>query len=222
LEQFAYVASHDLQEPLRMITSFMTKLEDRYASQLDERARRYIDFAVDGASRMRQNILGLLQYSRVGKGDAMPEKIDLNEVMEEVCLLHQNDILESGAEIKVDPLPVVHNYLAPVVQLFNNLVSNALKYRKPDVPPLIQVSAKQEGEYWQIAIRDNGIGIDKEYLQKVFVIFQRLVPKEQYDGTGIGLAVVKKIVENLGGKVWVESTPGEGSTFYFTIRSVMN
>lgn len=222
LEQFAYVASHDLQEPLRMITSFMTKLEERYAAQLDERARKYIDFAVDGASRMRQNILGLLQYSRVGKGDAQPEEIDLNEVMHEVCLLHQNDITESRAQINVDPLPVVHNYMAPVVQLFNNLVSNSLKYRKPDVPPVIQVSAKQEGNYWQIAIRDNGIGIEQEYLQKVFVIFQRLVPKEQYDGTGIGLAVVKKIVENLGGKVWVESVPGEGSTFYFTIRSVMN
>lgn len=222
LEQFAYVASHDLQEPLRMITSFMTKLEDRYAAQLDERARKYIDFAVDGASRMRQNILGLLQYSRVGKGDAQPEEIDLNEVMHEVCLLHQNDITECGAQVTVDPLPVVHNYMAPVVQLFNNLVSNAIKYRKPDVPPLIQVSAKKDDDYWQIAIRDNGIGIDKDYLQKIFVIFQRLVPKEQYDGTGIGLAVVKKIVENLGGKVWVESEPGEGSTFYFTIRSVMN
>ncbi len=222
LEQFAYVASHDLQEPLRMITSFMTKLEERYASQLDDRARRYIDFAVDGASRMRQNILGLLQYSRVGKGDAQPEDVDLNEVMHEVCLLHQTDINECKAEILVDPLPVVHNYMAPVVQLFNNLISNALKYRKPDVPPLIRVSAKQEGLYWQISIKDNGIGIEKEYLQKIFVIFQRLVPKDQYEGTGIGLAVVKKIVENLGGKVWVESVPGEGSTFCFTIRSVVN
>lgn len=220
LEQFAYVASHDLQEPLRMVTSFLTKLEERYAGLLDDRGRRYIEFAVEGARRMRQNILGLLQYSRVGKGDAIAEEIDLNDVMEEVCLLHQSDITESKASVIVEELPVIRNYMAPVVQLFNNLISNALKYRKPDLPPVIRVSAKEQGAYWQLAVSDNGIGIEKEYLQKIFVIFQRLVPKEQYDGTGIGLAVVKKIVENLGGQVWVESTPGEGSTFYFTIRSV--
>lgn len=220
LEQFAYVASHDLQEPLRMVTSFLSKLEERYATLLDDRGRRYIEFAVDGARRMRQNILGLLQYSRVGKGDAIAEEIDLNEVMDEVCLLHQSDITECKAEIIVEKLPVIRNYMAPIVQLFNNLISNALKYRKTDLPPVIRVSAKQEGAYWQMAVSDNGIGIEKEYLQKIFVIFQRLVPKEQYDGTGIGLAVVKKIVENLGGQVWVESAPGEGSTFYFTIRSI--
>jgi len=220
LEQFAYVASHDLQEPLRMITSFMTKLEDRYASQLDERGRRYIGFAVDGASRMRQNILGLLQYSRVGKGDADAEEVDLNEVMKEICLLYQADISGTSATIEVGPLPVVHNYMAPVVQLLSNLLSNAIKYHRPGVPPLIRVSAKPAGEDWEVAVSDNGIGIDEEYLQKIFVIFQRLHPKEKYEGTGIGLAVVKKIVENLGGKIWVESVPGTGSTFYFTIRSL--
>ena len=221
LEQFAYVASHDLQEPLRMITSFMTKLEDRYASHLDDRGRRYIAFAVDGATRMRQNILGLLQYSRVGKGDAVVGKIDLNEVVEEITLLHQADINQCGARIETAPLPVIKNYMAPVVQMMNNLVSNALKYRKQDVPPLIHISARQDGEFWEIAVRDNGIGIEAAYLQKIFVIFQRLHPKEQYEGTGIGLSVVKKIAENLGGKVWVESAPGMGSTFYVTIRSVI-
>jgi len=220
LEQFAYVASHDLQEPLRMITSFLTKLEDRYAIRLDDRGRRYIDFAVDGANRMRQNILGLLQYSRVGKGNAAIEEIDLNMVVEEIRLLHQTDINETGAVVEVAELPVINNYMAPVVQLMNNLVSNALKYRKPDTPPVIRISARPVEEYWEIAISDNGIGIEKEYLQKIFVIFQRLHPKDQYEGTGIGLAVVKKIVENLGGKVWVESDPGIGSTFYFTIRSI--
>lgn len=220
LEQFAYVASHDLQEPLRMITSFMTKLETRYASQLDERGRKYIGFAADGANRMRQNILGLLQYSRVGKGDAAIEEIDLRIVMEEICLLHQTDINECGADIQVADLPVINNYMAPVVQLMNNLVSNALKYRKPDTAPVIRISARPIEGFWEIAVSDNGIGIEKDYLQKIFVIFQRLHLKDQYEGTGIGLAVVKKIVENLGGKVWVESTPGQGSTFYFTIRSV--
>jgi light-regulated signal transduction histidine kinase (bacteriophytochrome) len=220
LEQFAYVSSHDLQEPLRMITSFLTKLEGRYANQLDDRGRRYIGFAVDGANRMRQNVLGLLQYSRVGRGDTGTEEINLNEVVEEICLLHQSDIKETGARIEVSPLPVIHNYMAPVVQLLNNLLSNALKYRKPDIPPQISISARSVGDEWEIAVRDNGIGIEKEYLQKIFVIFQRLHQKDQYEGTGIGLAVVKKIAENLGGRVWVESVPGTGSTFYFTIRSI--
>lgn len=220
LEQFAYVASHDLQEPLRMITSFLTKLDDRYAIRLDDGGRRYIDFAVDGANRMRQNILGLLQYSRVGKGNAAIEEIDLNLVVEEIRLLHQTDINESGAVVEVAELPVIFNYMAPVVQLMNNLISNALKYRRPDTPPVIRIAARPVEENWEIAISDNGIGIEKEYLQKIFVIFQRLHPKDQYEGTGIGLAVVKKIVENLGGKVWVESEPGIGSTFYFTIRSI--
>jgi len=220
LEQFAYVASHDLQEPLRMITSFLTKLDNRYGSQLDDRARQYIGFAVDGAVRMRQNILDLLQYSRVGKGDSVPENIDINEVVEEVRRLHLTDLTDCGAVIETGPLPVIHNYMAPVVQVFNNIISNAIKYRKPGIAPRIHVSAVLHGDTWEFAIRDNGIGIPAEYLQKIFVIFQRLHTKENYSGTGIGLAVVKKIITNLGGRVWVESEPDNGSTFRITIQSL--
>jgi len=220
LEQFAYVASHDLQEPLRMITSFLSKLDTKYSYQLDEKARQYISFAVDGARRMRQNILDLLQFSRVGKGDSLPEDIDINEVIEEVRLLHQTDMAECGAVIETGPLPVIHTYMAPVVQVFNNIISNAIKYQKPDLPPRIRVTATQQGNTWEFAISDNGIGIPEEYRQKIFIIFQRLHSKEKYDGTGIGLAVVKKIINNLGGRIWVESAPGSGSTFRFTIPSL--
>jgi light-regulated signal transduction histidine kinase (bacteriophytochrome) len=220
LEQFAYVASHDLQEPLRMITSFLTKLDDKFGSQLNDKAKQYLDFAVDGASRMRQNILDLLQYSRVGKGDSELENINIKEVIDEVILLHQTDISECNAEIISGPMPNINNFMAPVVQVFSNLISNAIKYRKPDEKPVIRISARSLDNSWEFAISDNGIGIPNEYLQKIFVIFQRLHPKEKYGGTGIGLAVVKKIVENLGGKVWVESVPGNGSTFYFTLKSI--
>ena len=220
LEQFAYVASHDLQEPLRMITSFLSKLDTKYSHQLDEKGRQYIGFAVDGARRMRQNILDLLQFSRVGKGDSLPEDIDINEVVEEVRLLHQTDMAECGAVIETGPLPVIHTFMAPVVQVFNNIISNAIKYRKPDLSPRINVTAMQQGDVWEFAISDNGIGIPEEYRQKIFIIFQRLHPKAQYDGTGIGLAVVKKIITNLGGRIWVEPAPGSGSTFRFTIPSL--
>lgn len=220
LEQFAYVASHDLQEPLRMVTSFLSKLNEKYAGALDERGRQYIHFAVDGAKRMRQNILDLLQYSRVGKGNAEAEEISLSEVMDELCLLHNAEITASGARIIYNDLPVIRHYIAPVTQVFNNLLNNALKYRKPDVPPEITVEARPVNDAWEICIRDNGIGIEPEYLQKIFVIFQRLHTKENYPGTGIGLAVVKKVVENQGGRIWVTSEPGKGSAFYFTLLPV--
>lgn len=220
LEQFAYVASHDLQEPLRMVTSFLSKLNDKYAAGMDDRGKQYIGFAVDGAKRMRQNILDLLQYSRVGKGNAQAEEIHLQEVMEEICLLHKSEIDECGAIIEFSNLPVIRHYIVPVTQVLNNLVGNALKYRNPGVAPRIIVEARPETDKWLFCVRDNGIGIEQEYLQKIFVIFQRLHSKETYPGTGIGLAVVKKVVEGQGGKIWVESTPGKGSAFYFTLLPV--
>lgn len=220
LEQFAYVASHDLQEPLRMVTSFLTKLEEKYNKQLDDKARQYIGFAVDGASRMRQTILDLLQYARIGKGDARPEQIDVNTLLDEIMLLYRDEIENCGAAITRENLPVLRHYQAPLMQVLSNLVNNALKYRREDVKPEIMVSASQNGEEWLFCVSDNGIGIEKEYLQKIFVIFQRLHPKATYSGTGIGLAVVRKIIESLGGRVWAESKPDHGTNFYFTIKPV--
>lgn len=217
LEQFAYVASHDLQEPLRMVSSFLTQLEKKYQHQLDDKARQYIHYAVDGAKRMRQIILDLLQFSRVGKQGNLPEKIDANAIMETVCILQQKMIEENNADISWNNLPVVTTFKAPLLQVLNNLVNNAIKYRKPAVDPKISVAAIEREDCWEFEVADNGIGIDSEFYEKIFVIFQRLHVKELYGGTGIGLAIVKKIVEHLGGRIWVSSVPGEGSSFFFTV-----
>ncbi len=217
LEQFAFVASHDLQEPLRMVTSFLTKLEKKYEGALDEKARKYIHFAVDGAMRMRQIILDLLEYSRVGRLDNLPEDLDVLKVVNEVEILLKKRISEKNAEISIDPMPVVHVSRSPVRQVFQNLISNALKYSREDVPVKIHIAASELPDYWLFSVADNGIGIHPDYFQKIFMLFQRLHAKSEYSGTGIGLTVCKKIIENLGGKIWVESTEGAGSTFYFTI-----
>lgn len=217
LEQFAYVASHDLQEPLRMITSFMDLLKSRYGDQLDEKAHEYILFATDGAKRMRQIILDLLQFSKVGKSEHDKEPVNMIEVVKLVCQLQQKQIKEKGALIMYDNLPVIDTYRAPLIQIFQNLISNAIKYSKPDQRPSIRIHAKELKQVWQFSVEDNGIGIDDNYFEKIFVIFQRLHQKDEYSGTGIGLTVVKKIVENLGGRIWVESVLEKGSVFHFTI-----
>ncbi len=217
LEQFAYVASHDLQEPLRMVTSFLTQLERKYNDQLDDKAHQYINFAVDGAKRMRLIILELLEFSRVGRLNVQKEPIDLNALIGEVCLLQKKSIEEKSAEIQVGPLPVIVSERAPLLQVFQNLVSNALKYSKDAVPPVISIRSEELADSWIFSVKDNGIGIDEEYFDKIFVIFQRLHGRNEYSGTGIGLAIVKKIVENLGGRIWVQSEPGKGSVFSFSI-----
>lgn len=217
LEQFAYVASHDLQEPLRMVTSFLNQLKRKYNDQLDEKAHQYIHFAVDGSLRMRQIILDILEFSRVGKHEDSKDTIDLNEIVEEVYQLQHRLIEDKKATVNFTNLPVVTYYRSPLVQVFQNLISNALKYAKPNVPVKIEVTAKELRNEWEIAIKDNGIGISKEYHEKIFILFQRLHVKDQYSGTGIGLAIVKKILDNLGGRIRVVSEEGEGSTFYFTI-----
>ena len=217
LEQFAYVASHDLQEPLRMITSFITQLEKRYAHLLDEKGKKYIHFVVDGARRMRLIILDLLEYSKVGRIDEMKENIDLKEVIEEIKILYHNKIEEQQAVIYSDNLPVIPSYKSPVKQIFQNIISNALKYCETNRPCIITISSTEMDDHWQFAIKDNGIGINKEYFDKIFIIFQRLHTKEIYAGTGMGLAVTKKIIENLNGKIWLDSLEGEGTTFYFTL-----
>ncbi len=218
LEQFAYVASHDLQEPLRMVTSFLSQLEKKYGGQLDEKAHTYIDFAVDGATRMRQIILDLLEFSRIGKYSDELENVDLTEIVGQAKVLLRKIIEEKNAIVIYKNLPKIRAYRSPIVQVFQNLISNGLKYAKADVAPIIEIKAKEFKNEWQFAIKDNGIGIDKDYYDKIFVIFQRLHGKTEYSGTGMGLAIVKKIIENFGGKIWLKSIEGKGSTFYFTIK----
>lgn len=217
LEQFAYVASHDLQEPLRMVTSFLTQLKRKYGDQLDEKAHQYIHFAVDGSLRMRQIILDILEFSRVGKHEDSKDQIDLNEIVQEVCQLQYRLIEEKQATLNIEKLPVVISYRSPLVQVFQNLIGNALKYSRTGVPVVIDLTVKEHRNEWEIIITDNGIGISKEYHDKIFILFQRLHAKDQYAGTGIGLAIVKKILDNLGGRIWVDSQEGEGSAFHFTL-----
>ncbi|WP_373496003.1 PAS domain-containing protein [Aquiflexum sp.] len=216
LEQFAYVASHDLQEPLRMITSFLAQLEKKYGSELDEKAIRYINFAVDCAKRMRQIILDLLEFSRIGKISEESVVVDLQMVVNEVCMLHSQLIEEKSAKVIYEDLPSIMAHKGPVLQIFQNLIGNALKYCKDDVTPEITINTNKRKHEWLVSVSDNGIGISPEFHEKIFIIFQRLHGKEKYSGTGMGLAIVKKIVDNMGGKIWLESEEGKGSTFYFT------
>ena len=216
LEQFAYVASHDLQEPLRMITGYTQLLAKRYGDKLDQNANEYIDYAVEGAKRMQGLIRDLLTYSRVGTRGKEFALTDCEAVVAGTLRVLQPAIEESAATVTYDPLPTVMGDETQLLQLFQNLIGNAVKYRDSK-PPVVHVSCKQEGEHWLFSVRDNGIGIDPQYANRIFVIFQRLHGRDQYAGTGIGLAVCKKIVERHDGKIWVESELGKGATFHFTI-----
>ncbi|AFL85146.1 PAS domain S-box [Belliella baltica DSM 15883] len=217
LEQFAYVASHDLQEPLRMITGFLSQLQKKYEDILDEKGKKYIYFATDGATRMRQIILDLLDFSRVGRIKENEQNIDINEILENILILNSRLIEEKEAQVSFESMPIVYAQKTPLQQIFQNIINNALKYQKPNQKPIIKIKAEDQGTNWLFSISDNGIGIEKEYLVKVFTIFQRLHTKAEYEGTGLGLAICQKIVQNLGGKIWVESDIGKGSVFYFTI-----
>ncbi len=218
LEQFAYIASHDLQEPLRMVSSFLSQLEKKYSSVIDDKGKEYIHYAVDGAKRMRQIILDLLEFSRVGRTDETLKEVDLNSIINEIILLHSKQIEELKATVKFDTLPVINTFKSPVRQVFQNLINNGLKYHRKGVQPIINIEAIEYEDAWQFSIKDNGLGIDEQYHEKIFVIFQRLHNRDEYSGTGIGLAITKKIIENLGGKIWLTSAPNEGSTFFFTIK----
>lgn len=217
LEQFAYVASHDLQEPLRTISSFLTQLEKKYDHALDEKAHQYINFAVDGAKRMREIIRDLLEFSRAGKNLEKKEQVDLNGVVDGILTLQRKILEEKNAEVNTEKLPVLLIHRHPITQIFQNLIGNALKYTVPEKSPRIEISCENHIDHWHFAVKDNGIGIEEEYFEKIFIIFQRLHSKEDYVGTGIGLSIVKKLVEGLGGKIWMESKHGEGSTFYFSV-----
>jgi PAS domain S-box-containing protein len=217
LEQFAYIASHDLQEPLRMVASYTQLLERRYAAQLDDAAREFIGYAVDGARRMQGFITGLLRYSRVGTERQVMQRVDLGEVFEAAIANLRIAIEESVAKVEARDLPVVQGDTRMLTQLLQNLIGNALKFRKAGTPPLVEVWGEREGDFWRISVRDNGIGLDPQFSERVFTIFQRLHTRDEYEGTGLGLAICKKIVERHGGRIWVESKEGEGATFSFTL-----
>jgi signal transduction histidine kinase len=216
LEQFAYVASHDLQEPLRKVASFCQLLQRRYSGQLDERADQYIAFAVDGAQRMQRLINDLLAFSRIGRITAGFTEVDLNRVLTDVAGQLEGRGGED-ADISWSELPTVEGEEPLLTTLFINLIGNSLKFRRPDVPPVIRVSAEQVDQEWQITVRDNGIGIESEFADKVFVIFQRLHARDAYEGTGIGLAIVKKIVEYHDGRIWLDLDVAEGTSINFTL-----
>jgi PAS domain S-box-containing protein len=216
LELFASVASHDLQEPLRMVSSYLELLAQRYQGQLDGKADRWIGFAVEGAVRMKRLINDLLEFSRVGTRGKPLEPTDCGPIFAAAVANLQHVIRETDALVTSGPLPTVYADATQMTQLLQNLIGNAIKYRSQKQPE-VHVEARREGDDWLFSVRDNGIGIDPQFAERIFIIFQRLHTREEYSGTGIGLAICKKIVERHGGRIWVESQPGAGATFSFTI-----
>lgn len=218
LQQFAYAASHDLQEPLRAIAGFARLLEKRYKGRLDEKCSDFIGRIVDGVNRMQELIKDLLEYSRVGTGGREFAPEDSTSIFNCAIANLQARIEESGAVVTCDPLPVVSADSIQLCSVFQNLIGNAIKFHGSE-SPVVHTSVRREGNNWIFSVRDNGIGIDPHSADRIFAVFQRLHTREEYPGTGIGLAICKRIVERHGGRIWVESEPGHGSTFYFTIPS---
>ncbi len=217
LEQFAYVASHDLREPLRKIISFTQILSERYKDRLDETGQKYMGYVVDGALRMQDLVHDLLVYSRAGKVDLKFETVDMAELLKEVAGNLAATIEESRAEVHWNGLPAVSANRAQMVQLWQNLLSNAVKFQRPGESPVVTVSSEPAKHGWLFAVKDNGIGIERQHWDKIFAMFQRLHTRSEYPGTGVGLSICKKIVERHGGRIWLDSEPGRGSTFYFTL-----
>lgn len=217
LEQFAFIASRDLQEPLRVVTSFLKMLSKKYKNEIDEKGKKYIQFATEGADRMRQIILDLLEYSTAGKLESSKESINLNIALADYKILRRAILEEKNVTIDTSELPTINWYKAPLIQTLHALLDNAIKYSTDDKNPVVSILVTEKKKFWEIAISDNGIGIQKEYLNKIFVMFQRLHTRDTYEGSGMGLALVKKNVEGWGGEISVESELGKGSTFTFTI-----
>lgn len=217
LQRFVHVATHDLQEPLRMVSSFTQLLKKKYEKQLDEQANEYIDYAVEGAARLKKLILDLLEYSKFSSNREEFTETDMNDVLHDVINKYADEISAGNIEIISQKLPVVRAKTMLIAQLIDNLIGNAIKYRSSR-PPVIDIKCLENEDHFLFSISDNGIGIDKKYSEKIFILFQRLHnSSESYNGTGVGLAICKRIVDIHIGNIWVESTPGEGSTFYFTI-----
>ncbi len=216
IEQFAYITSHDLQEPLKTISNYVGLLVKRYKGKLDEDADQYLEVIKGATARMRSLIKDILDYSTIGN-DKIKEAIDCNILLNDILNDMALSISESKSVVRLEKLPTVHGYYSGMKSLFQNLISNAIKFRKKDSHPTISITAQAHGTDWHFVVRDDGIGIEKKYYDKLFVIFQRLHNKDEYSGTGIGLAQCKKIVEQHGGNIWVESEPEIGSAFNFTI-----
>jgi light-regulated signal transduction histidine kinase (bacteriophytochrome) len=222
LEQFAYIASHDLRQPLRIVNSYLSLTESHLKDVLDDDAREFMGHARDGARRMDRLITDLLEYSRAGRGKDAPQTVDLNAVVEEVTALLGLDLTTAGGRVLVSgSLPTITANRLEMAQLFQNLIGNAVKYRHPDRPPVITVSARQVDDRWEIVVADNGIGIAAGDYDRIFLIFQRLHAKNSFEGTGIGLAIVRKVVERRGGSITVRSVPDEGSEFTVTLPTEM-
>jgi light-regulated signal transduction histidine kinase (bacteriophytochrome) len=221
LQQFAYVASHDLSEPLRKVANFCQLLERQYGPQLDDKARQYIDFAVDGAKRMQVLITDLLALSRVGRTTEEFESVDLERALAAALATLSDRIDDAGARIeRVTPLPTIAGDQSLLTSLFENLVGNAVKYRREDVPPVVRIAAEHDAEnsVWTFTVSDNGIGIDPQYAERIFAVFQRLHLRDRYGGTGIGLALCRKIVEFHGGRIWLDPVESlTGANFTFTL-----
>ena len=218
LEKFAYVASHDMQEPLRTIISYLQLLQEKFDKNMDKETEQYMDYVISAGYRMRDLITGLLEYSRINRTNEILEEVDFNFVLREVQENLGTSINESKANVSIDKLPVCNCNHFQMVQLFQNLISNAIKFNG-NGEPKIKVSHNIQETFHLFAVQDNGLGIDPKYGERIFEIFQRLHPLGEYSGMGIGLAICKKIVERHGGKIWVESAPGKGSTFFFTISN---
>lgn len=219
LQQFAYVASHDLQEPLRTIASFTQLLEKRYKGKFDSDADEFMDFIVDAAVRMKEQIEGLLEYSRIATKAGKFETVNINEIVNQTIKLLDTSIKEANAEVTYDKLPDVNGDAKQLQRVFQNLISNAIRFRKCEEPLQVHLSSykSENGEEYVFSVQDNGIGIEEQYSERIFTIFQRLHTRDEYQGTGIGLSIVKRIIERHGGHIWVDSSLGKGSTFHFTI-----
>jgi light-regulated signal transduction histidine kinase (bacteriophytochrome) len=216
LERYAYVASHDLQEPIRTVVSHVQLLQRLYGDRLDEDADEVLGYIVEGGLRMQRLVQDLLLLSRIGAKKRPFEPVDVEQVLLEVLRDHRHQIRELGAVVQHDPLPVVCGDPAELPLVFSHLLQNSLKFRSEE-PPRVRITTEREDGWWRFAVADNGIGIEPEYFDRIFVLFQRLHTRERYEGTGVGLSIVKKVVERHGGRCWVASTPGAGTTFFFTL-----